>query len=52
MLIAGVVHDQVGDDAHAPLVGFLDEFDGVAERAIVRQDGEEVADVVAAIPQR
>ena len=48
----GVVHDQVGDDPDAPLVGLLDQLDGVGQVAVLGQDGPEVADVVAAVAQR
>ena len=51
VLVAGVVHDQVGDDADAPAVRLLDELDGVGQVAVLGQDGEEVADVVAAVAQ-
>ena len=47
-----VVHDQVGDDAHAALVGRLDEVADVLDRAVVGLDREEVGDVVAAVAQR
>ena len=52
MLVAGVVHDQVGDDADAALVGLLHQLDGVGQVAVLGQDGPEVADVVAAVAQR
>ena len=52
VLVAGVVHDEVGDDAHAALVRRVDELDEVTEVAELRQDLQEVADVVAAVAQR
>ena len=52
VLVAGVVHDQVGDDPDAPPVGLLDQLDRVGQVAVLGQDGEEVADVVAAVAQR
>ena len=52
VLVGGVVHDQVGDDPHAPLVGLLDQLDGVGQVAVLGQDGPEVADVVAAVAER
>ena len=52
MLVAGVVHDQVGDDPDAALVRLLDELDEVADGAELRQDRGEVGDVVAAVLQR
>ena len=52
VLVAGVVHDQVGDDPDAALVRLLDQFDEVADRAEVGQDGREVCDVVPAVAQR
>ena len=51
VLVAGVVHHQVGDDADAAAVGLLDQLDGVGQVAVLGQDGEEVADVVAAVAQ-
>jgi hypothetical protein len=48
VLIAGVVHDQVGDDSQAAGVGLLDEGHGVAEVAVLGEHREEVADVVPA----
>ena len=52
MLVGGVVHDQVGDDAQAPLVGLLHQLDRVGQVAVLGQDGPEVADVVAAVAER
>ena len=48
----GVVHDEVGDDADAALVGRLDEVAHVVDDAVVGVDREEVRDVVAAVAQR
>jgi hypothetical protein len=48
----GVVHDEVGDDAHPALVGLIDEAPHVLDHAVVLVDREEVGDVVAAVPQR
>ena len=48
----GVVHDEVGDHAHAALVRLLDELAEVLDRPVVGVDGEEVRDVVAAVAQR
>ena len=47
-----VVHDEVGDHAHAALVRLLDELLEVVDRPVVGMDREEVGDVVAAVPQR
>jgi len=44
-----VVHDEVGDDAHAALVRGVDQLDEVAEVAELREDLQEVADVVATV---
>ena len=52
VLVAGVVHDEVDDDAHAALVGGVDELHEVGEVAELGQDGGVVGDVVAAVPQR
>jgi hypothetical protein len=46
-----VVHDEVGDHANPALVGGLDEVADVVDRAVVRLEGEEVRDVVAAVAQ-
>ncbi len=47
-----VVHDEVGDHAHAALVGGLDEVAHVLDVAVVGLDREVVGDVVAAVAQR
>ena len=52
VLVGGVVDHQVGDDADAPAVGLLHEPHGVAQLPVLGEDGEEVGDVVAAVPQR
>ena len=52
MLVAGVVHHQVGHDADAPAVGLLHQLDGVGQVAVLGEDGEEVGDVIAPVPQR
>ncbi len=52
VLVAGVVHDEVGDDPHAALVGFFDELHEVAEVTELGQDREVVGDVVPAVAQR
>ena len=52
MRVAGVVHDQVGDDAHPALVCGVDKLDEVAKVAELGQHFEKVADVVSAVPQR
>ncbi len=51
VLVAGVVHDEVDDDAHAALVGGVDEFHEVGEVAELGEDGGVVGDVVAAVAQ-
>ena len=51
VLVAGVVHDQVGDDPDAPAVRVLQERHQVADAAVVGVDVEEVADVVAAVTE-
>ena len=51
VLVAGVVHHQVGDHAKAVAMGLLDQVDGVPEVAVLVVDAEEVADVVAPVPQ-
>ena len=52
VLVAGVVHHEVGHDADAPLVGLVHQLDHVGQDAVGRVDGEEVADVVPAVAQR
>ena len=52
VLVAGVVHDEVDDDAHAALVRGVDELHEVGEVAELRQDVGVVGDVVAAVAQR
>ncbi|GAA3296012.1 hypothetical protein GCM10020295_24640 [Streptomyces cinereospinus] len=51
VLVAGVVHDEVDDDAHAALVGGVDELHEVGEVAELGQYGGVVGDVVAAVAQ-
>ncbi len=51
VLVAGVVHDEVDDHAHAALVGGVHELDEVGQVAELRQDGGVVGDVVAAVAQ-
>ena len=48
----GVVHDEVGDHAHAALVRLLHELAEVLDRPVVRVEGEEVRNVVTAVAQR
>ena len=52
VLVAGVVHHQVGDDPDAPAVGVLQEGHQVADAPVVGVHVEEVADVVAAVAHR
>ncbi|PPS68284.1 hypothetical protein BZZ08_07413 [Streptomyces sp. MH60] len=52
VLVAGVVHDEVDDHAHAALVGGVHELHEVGEVAELGQDGGVVGDVVAAVAQR
>ena len=52
MLVAGVVHDQVGDDPDAPLVRLVDERDEIADVPVLAEHGHEVGDVVAAVAKR
>jgi len=52
MVRRSVVHDEVRDDAHAALVRLLHELTEVVDRPVVRVDGEEVRDVVAAVAER
>ena len=51
VLVAGVVHDEVDDDAHAALVGGVDELHEVGEVAELGQHGGVVGDVVTAVAQ-
>ena len=52
-VVAGrVVHDEVGDHAHAALVGGLEELADVVHRPVVGVDRLVVGDVVAAVAQR
>ena len=48
----GVVHDEVGDHAHAELVRLVDEAAEVVDDAVVGMHAEEVGDVVAAVLER
>ena len=52
VLVAGVVHHEVGDDPDAAAVGVLEERDEVADAPVVGMDVEEVADVVSAVAER
>ena len=52
VLVAGVVHDEVGDHADAALVRLVEQHDEVVDGAELGQHGPEVADVVAAVTQR
>ncbi len=52
VLVAGVVHDEVDDHAHAALVGGVDELHEVGQVAELRQHGRVVGDVVAAVAER
>ncbi len=52
VLVAGVVHDQIGDDPDAAFVSLLDEIDEVADGPELGQDRGEVGDVVAAVLER
>jgi hypothetical protein len=49
--VAGVVDDQVGDDPDPAAVRLLHEPHGVAQLPVLGEHGEEVGDVVAAVPQ-
>ena len=49
MLVARVVHDQVGDHPYAAPVGVVEKGHQVVEGTQIGVDGEEVADVVAAV---
>ena len=51
VLVAGVVHHEVGDDPDAAAVGILQERHQVADAPVVGVDVEEVADVVAAVAE-
>ena len=52
MLVGGVVHDQIGDDAQPAAVGGLDEGLEVLERAVGGLDAQVIGDVVAVVAQR
>ena len=52
MLVAGVVHDEVGDDPDAACVRLRDELAEVGQGAEVGEDLGVVRDVVAAVAQR
>ncbi len=52
MLVAGVVHDEVDDHAHAALMGGVDELHEVGQVAELRQHRGVVGDVVTAVAQR
>ena len=51
MLVGGVIHDQVGDNAQATAVGVVNEFHEVIDGAEFGQDFTEVADIVTAVAQ-
>ena len=51
VLVARVVHDEVGDDADAAGVGLRDELGELRQRAELRQHRLVVGDVVAAVAQ-
>ena len=50
--IAGVIHHQVGDHAHAPFMRAVDQLHKVPDIAEIRQNGCEIRDVVPAVAQR
>ena len=52
MLIAGVIDDQLGDDADPAAVRLFQERLEIGQRAVARMDGGVVGDVVAVIAQR
>ena len=52
VLVARVVDREIGDDAQPARVRLRDEFGEVRQRAELGQDGDVVADVVPAVPQR
>ena len=52
VLVARVVHHEVGDDADAARVGLRDELGELRQRAELRQHRLVVGDVVAAVAQR
>jgi len=52
MLVAGVVHDQVGDDPDAALVSLFDQLDEVPDVPELGEYQHEIRDVVAAVAQR
>ncbi len=51
VLVAGVVHDEVDDDAHAPLMGGVDELHEVRQVPEFGEYGGVVGDVVTAVAQ-
>ena len=52
MLVRGVVHHHVEQDAHASPVDLLDQLQGVFQRAKFGGDGPVIRNVVAKIPLR
>ena len=52
MLIGGVVHDEVDEDANAALLGAMGEIDKIAERAVARIDAVVVGHVIAVVAMR
>ncbi len=52
MLVARVVHHEVGDDPDPSVMGVLDQRDEVVEVSEIGCDRYEVADVVAAVMER
>ena len=51
VLVGDLVRDQVRDDPDPAIVGLLDQGHGVIHGPVVGVDGQEVGDVVAAVPQ-
>ncbi len=51
VLVAGVVHDEVGDHSDAALVRLVDQADEVPQVAELREDLHIVGNVVSAVPE-
>jgi hypothetical protein len=52
MLVGRVIDHELGDDAYAPAMCFVDEVLGVVERAVFGMDSGVLGNVVAVIQPR
>src|SRR5262245_7611308 len=52
MLVGGVVHDEVDEDANTALLGAMGEIDEIAKRAVARVDAIVIGHVITIIAMR